>query len=247
SFCFNGNDGSATVTANGGTPGYNYVWSPVGGNAVTASNLPAGTYTVTVTDNNGCSITSTAVITQPTLFTASSSNITNVLCNGGSDGSVTVNPGGGVPGYTYLWSPTGGNAATASNLIAGIYTIVVTDNNGCTISSTATVTEPTAVAAIGSTVTDVSCNGGNNGSATVASNGGTPGYGYVWSPAGGNAITANNLSAGTYTVTVTDNNGCSITSTAVITEPTVLAANGSTVTNVSCFGGANGSATVAAN
>jgi gliding motility-associated-like protein len=244
--CYLGANGSATVAANGGTPGYIYLWSPTGGNAITANNLAAGTYTVTVTDNNGCSITSTAVITQPTILAANGSTVTNVSCNGGNDGSVTVSANGGTPGYNYLWSPTGGNSLTANNLSTGIYTVTVTDNNGCTISSTVTVTEPTPVVANSSTVMNVSCNGGSNGSSTVVANGGTPGYVYLWSPTGGNSVNANNLSAGPFTVTVTDNNGCSITSTTVITEPTVLAANGSTIKDVSCFNGNNGSAAVAA-
>jgi gliding motility-associated-like protein len=233
--------------ANNGSPAYTYLWSPSGSNAVTASNLTAGTYTVTVTDANGCSISSTVVITQPTVLVAIGSTVTNVLCNGGSDGSASVAANGGVPGYTYLWSPSGGNGVTASNLTAGTYTVTVTDSHGCTITSTVVITQPTVLVANGSTVTNVLCNGGNNGSASVIANGGSPGYTYAWAPSGGNGITAGNLTAGTYTVTVTDSHGCIITSTAVITQPTVLAANASTITNVLCNGGAIGSVTVAAN
>src|SRR5207253_1847787 len=116
----------------------------------------------------------------------------------------------------------GGNAITANNLTAGNYTVTLTDSYGCTITSTATVTEPTVLPANGSTLTDVSCFSGNNGSATVNPGGGTAPYTYLWSPSGGNAITANNLTAGNYTVTVTDSHGCTITSTSTVTEPTVL-------------------------
>src|SRR5207247_1812413 len=125
---------------------------------------------------------------------------------GGNNGSATVAVNGGSPAYTYLWSPTGENTITANNLSAGTYTVTVSDSNGCSITSTAVIIEPTILAANGSTIMNVSCFSGSNGSATVATNGGTPAYTYLWSPSGGNAITANNLSAGTYTVTVTDAN-----------------------------------------
>jgi hypothetical protein len=242
--CFNGNNGSARVTPGGGTGPYTYLWSPAGGNAITASSLPAGNYTVTVTDANGCTISSTAVITQPAVLTGVGSTLTNVSCFNGNNGSARVNPAGGSGTYTYLWAPAGGNAQTASNLSAGTYTVTVTDANGCTISSTATITQPTAVTATGSTLTNVSCFSGGNGSATVTPGGGTSPYTYLWSPIGGNAITASNLAAGTYTVLVTDANGCTITSTATITQPTAITATGSTLTNISCFNGNNGSATV---
>jgi gliding motility-associated-like protein len=245
--CNGGNNGSVTVSIVGGSPGYTYSWLPAGGNGATASNLTAGVYTVSVTDLNGCIITSTATITQPTILAANGSTVANVLCNGGTNGSVTVAVNGGTPGYTYSWLPSGGNGVTANNLTAGSYTVAVIDVNGCTITSTANVTQPTALAANGSTITNVLCNGGNNGSLTVSVNGGSPGYTYSWLPSGGNGVTASNLTAGTYTVSVTDLNGCIITSTATITQPTVLVANGSTVTNVLCNGGNNGSVTVAVN
>jgi hypothetical protein len=242
--CYGGSNGSATVAANGGTPAYIYLWSPSGGNTVTANNLTAGTYTVTVTDSHGCTITYTTVITQPTVLTAAASTVTNVSCNGGNDGSATVAANNGSPAYTYLWSPSGGTGQTANNLAAGTYTVTVTDSHGCTATSTAFITEPTVLAAAASTVTNVSCNGGNNGSATVAANNGSPAYTYLWSPSGGTGQTASNLGAGSYTVTVTDSHGCTITSTAIITQPALLTSSITAQTNVLCNGGSNGSATV---
>jgi gliding motility-associated-like protein len=242
--CNGGNNGSASVTANGGTPGYSYTWTPSGGNGATANSLTAGTYTVTVRDLNGCTITSTAIITQPSVLAANGSTLANVLCNGGNNGSVTVSVSGGIPNYSYTWSPSGGNGATASNLIAGNYSVVVSDANGCTITANAVVTQASTLGSNAATLTNILCNGGNNGSASVSANGGSPGYSYSWSPSGGNGTTASNLIAGTYSVVVTDANGCTTVSTAIITEPTILAATASTVTNVTCFGGSNGSATV---
>src|SRR5204862_2370877 len=123
-----------------------------------------------------------------------------VLCNGGSNGSATVVAAGGTPAYSYAWSPSGGNAATATNLSAGNYTCVVTDAHGCTASVTMNIAQPASLAV--STSSSQSTCGQANGSATVLASGGTPAYSYVWSPSGGNAATANNLLSATYTVTV---------------------------------------------
>jgi hypothetical protein len=242
--CFNGNNGSTRVTPGGGTSPYTYLWSPSSQSGQTATNFTAGIYTVTVTDANGCINTSTATITQPTALTTSGQTLTNVSCFNGNNGSVRVTPGGGTSPYTYLWSPSSQSGQTATNLTAGTYTVTVTDANGCSNSSTATVTQPTVLTASGQTVTNVSCFNGNNGSARVTPGGGTSPYTYLWSPSSQSGQTATNLTAGTYTVTVTDANGCSITSTATVTQPTALTASGQTVTNVSCFNGNNGSTRV---
>ncbi len=162
----------------------------------------------TVTDNNGCTATASVTITQPTLLTATMGAPTNDKCNGGNTGSATVTGGGGTPGYTYNWTPNGGAGATGTGLTAGTYTATVTDANGCTATASVTITQPTPVTATIGVVTNVSCNGGNNGSATVTAGGGTPGYTYAWTPIGGNTTTGTGFSAGTYTVTITDANGC---------------------------------------
>ncbi|MDX6191729.1 T9SS type A sorting domain-containing protein [Flavobacterium sp. Fl-318] len=241
--CNSGTDGSATLTATGGTGAYTYSWSPAGGTAATASGLTAGTYTATVTDANGCSATQSFTITEPTALVASIGSQTNVACNSGSDGSATVTATGGTGTYTYSWSPTGGTAATASGLIAGIYTATVTDANGCTATQSFTITQPTAIVATAAGQTDVTCNGAATGSATVSATGGTGAYTYSWAPTGGTADTASGLTAGTYTVTVTDANGCTGTQSFTITQPVALDAIVAQ-TNVTCIGGADGSATV---
>jgi hypothetical protein len=231
--CFGQNNGIANVNAAGGNAPYTYSWSttPVQ-TSQTATGLTAGSYTVTVTDAVNCSSIQIVTITQPSVLTSTGSTLSDVSCFSGNNGSATVNPGGGTAPYVYLWSPSGGNAITANNLSAGTYTVTVTDSHGCTITSTAVITQPSVLTAAGSTLTDVSCFSGNNGSATVNPGGGTAPYAFLWSPSGGNAITANNLAAGNYTVTVTDSHGCTITSTAVITQPSVLTAAGSTLTDV---------------
>jgi hypothetical protein len=242
--CNGGTNGSASVSPSGGTPGYTYSWSPSGGTAATATGLAAGSYTVTVTDANGCTATRNYTLTQPSAISTATGSQTNVSCNGGTNGSASVSPSGGTPGYTYSWSPSGGTAATATGLAAGSYTVTVTDANGCTATRNYTLTQPSAISTATGSQTNVSCNGGTNGSASVSPSGGTPGYTYSWSPSGGTAATATGLAAGSYTVTVTDANGCTATRNYTLTQPSVISTATGSQTNVSCNGGTNGSASV---
>jgi hypothetical protein len=220
--CNGSSDGSAYVTGGGGTLPYTYEWSPIGGNSDTASNLIAGDYTVTVTDASGCSITSTAVITEPSALTSVISVLTDVSCNGSNDGSAYVTASGGTLVYTYAWSPSGGNGQTANNLSANTYTVIVTDANGCATSSSVAMTEPTLLTAVISDSTDATCSTCSDGSAVVDVVGGTGSYTYSWSPAGGNGATASNLLPGNYTVCVTDTNGCSACQSVLISYPTLV-------------------------
>ena len=224
--CNGGSTGAATVNAaTGGTGPYTYNWTPgtpTGDGTVSVTGLTPGVWTCTVTDNNGCSTTRDFTITQPTAISTATAAQTNVSCNGGSNGSASVTPLGGAGGYTYSWSPSGGTAATATGLSAGTYTVTVTDANGCTATRTFTITQPTTIITATAAQTNVSCNGGSNGSATVTPSGGTGGYTYSWSPSGGTAATATGLAAGSYTVTVTDANGCTATRNFTITQPTVI-------------------------
>ena len=235
-------NGSATATVTGGTGAYTYSWAPSGGTAATANGLAPGTYTVTVTDANLCTATQLFTITQPTALVATASAQTNLVCNGASNGSATVNVTGGTGAYTYSWAPSGGTAATATGLTAGTYTVTVTDANGCTATQSFTITQPTAITAT-SIQTNILCNGQNNGSATVTATGGAGNYTYSWAPSGGTAATATELTAGTYTVTITDSAGCTGNKEIVITQPGVLVAN-STTTNINCFGASTGIASI---
>jgi hypothetical protein len=241
--CNGTGNGTATVAGSGGTSPYTYLWNTAAGSqtAATATTLPAGSYSVRVTDANGCTSSSSATITEPTVLFSSLASV-NVSCNGGNNGTTTVNSSGGTSPYTYAWS----NAATTisiANLTAGAYTVTVTDANGCSTTSTATIAEPTVLAS-SLTSTNVSCNGGNNGTTAANSTGGTTPYTYAWSNAATTA-SLSNLTAGAYTVTVTDGNGCTIVSSSTITEPVVLSGTIAT-TNVSCNGGSNGTAILTA-
>jgi len=217
--CNGGSDGGATASATGGATPYTYSWS---NSATTASitGVWAGTYNVTITDNNGCTATNSATITEPTALTASTVIDSNISCNGGSDGGATASGTGGTPPYTYSWS----NSATTASITgvwAGTYNVTITDNNGCTASNSATVTEPTVLTA--STVIDsnISCNGGSDGGATASGTGGTMPYTYSWSNGATNA-SITGVWAGTYNVTITDNNGCTTSNSATVTEPSSL-------------------------
>lgn len=245
--CYGNSTGEATATASNGAGTYTYSWAPSGGTAATATGLAAGTYTVTVTDANNCQATESFTITQPSApLNASPLAQTNIACFGGSTGSATVNVTGGTGAYSYSWAPSGGTSSTATGLSAGTYTVTVTDANNCTDTQSFTITQPAAaLSTTAGTINNTSCNGGSNGTAQVIASGGTPGYTYSWAPYGGTNATATGIAAGTYTVTVTDANGCTATRSFTITQPNQLVASVGAQTNVSCNGGANGSATVA--
>ena len=246
-------DGSIDLTINDGVAPYTYLWN-TGAVTQDLTNVPAGTYNVVVTDQNGCQINSSITLNQPaplnqgiTAFTYPSGN--NISCFGSSDGSVDLTIGGGSPGYTYVWS-NGATTEDIAGLAVGTYSVVVTDINGCTIPSTITLNQPTALTQSISAGTypsgnNISCFGFNDGSIDLVIGGGSPGYTYVWS----NAATTEdltNLTVGTYDVTVTDINGCIITSTITLNQPTALtnaisAATYPSGNNISCFGLSDGS------
>ena len=240
--CNGGTNGAVNLTPSSGTPGYTFNW---GGGITTEdrTGLAAGTYSVIITDANGCTGTASATVTQPTALNVTSSQ-TNVSCNGGSNGTATVNVTGGTPSYTYSWSPSGGTFASTTGRSAGTYTVTITDANACQTTRSFTITQPTALAATAAAQTNVSCNGGSNGSATVSIGGGTPGYTYSWSPSGGTGATATGLAAGTYTATITDANTCQTTQSFTIIESAAISMTAAAQTNVACNGGATGSFTV---
>jgi gliding motility-associated-like protein len=245
--CFGKNDGTAATVTSGGTAPYNYNWAPAPGGGQGTANvtgLIAGTYTVTITDANGCVLTSTTTVTQPALLTISAAGV-NATCNGLCNGQLICIPSGGTNPYTYSWS-TGCAAASCNGICAGTYTANVTDSHGCTVSATALVGQPTPLA-LTMTGTPAHCSH-SDGADSVFASGGTPGYTYTWKPGVGSANSSyHNIPAGSYTVVVHDSQGCADSANNTIPNlPGVNIALVSTV-NVSCFGGNDGSATVAAN
>jgi gliding motility-associated-like protein len=249
--CNGASTGTVTVAGSNGTPSYTYSINGVNffvsGSFI---NLLAGTYTVTVKDANGCTAPVIVNILQPALaLTGTITAQTNILCNGGNNGSVTVAGGGGVSPYTFsLNGGTFGNSGTFSSLTAGTYTVTVKDANSCTINVIVNITQP-AIALGGSITsqTNITCNGGNNGSVTVAGSNGTSPYTYALNSGSFQLSgTFSSLTAGTYTVTVKDANGCTFPVPVTIIQPIALTVSIVTQTNVSCNGGNNGSVTVSA-
>ncbi len=238
--CFGFSDGTATVVPAGGTPAYSYQWSD-GQATQTATGLAAGTYSVTVTDANGCTANASATVGQPTLLTASIQG-TDLLCNGDNSGAADLTVGGGTAPYSYLWS-NGATTEDISGLAAGNYGVTVTDANGCTASASVIINEPPLLIA-SAIATDASCFGFSDGTATVVPAGGTPAYSYQWSD-GQVTQTATGLAAGTYSVTVTDANGCTANASATVGQPTLLTAS-IQGTDLACNGDNSGAADLTA-
>ncbi len=149
---------------------------------------------------------------------------TNISCNGGANGMASVTASSGTIPYTYSWSSGGATTSSISSLSGGTYTCTVTDSKGCTKTQTVNVSEPAPISTAASVDANVSCFGGTNGSASVSANGGTGSYTYSWAPGGGSTALLTTLSAGTYTCTVTDANGCTKMQTVSITEPSQVLA-----------------------
>jgi gliding motility-associated-like protein len=247
--CYGGATGSLISVVSGGTAPYTYSWNTVPAQtSPTASNLPAGSYTLFITDANGCNLTVTGVITQPAAPLSAAVSGTNVLCFGGTTGSASVVASGGTAPYTYSWNTSPAQTTSAAtNLASGTYTVTIIDSKNCQTTQSVTITQPSAPLSGTISTTTVNCYGGSNGSATVTPSGGTGPYNFIWTtvPAQTSA-TASNLPAGAYSVLITDANNCSVTRTATVTQPASALAVTSTFTPVLCFGDATGSATVLA-
>lgn len=237
--CNGGCDGSISANVTGGTPGYTYLWTPGNETTSSISGLCAGTYSLTVTDQNGCQQSAVYVLGQPAAMTIST-NTTPASCNGVCDASASVIVSGGTAPYTYLWTQGGQTTSSVSNICAGVYSVLITDANGCQQTVTVTVTEPTAIL-LNTNTNNISCNGNNDGSIDLSVSGGTPGYTYSWDN-GATTEDLNGLAPGTYTVTVTDANGCSETASVTISEPGILGMT-YTATTATC-GQCDGTATI---
>lgn len=244
--CVSASNGTLNTAVTGGTPPYTYTWNTTPAQTTqTATGLSAGTYTVTVTDSRNCATTASGTIGIVLPWSASIAVVSPATCHGGSNGSATVTTNGGAPPFTYVWNTTPPQTtATATNLPAGIHTVVVLDNIGCSDTVSATIGQPSAVVPV-TNVVNISCNGAGNGSASVTATGGTPPYTYSWNTTPAQTTqTINNLLPGTYIVAVTDAAGCVKTKNALVTQPAVLTATINSFQHVSCFNGQNGSASV---
>lgn len=213
--CFGGSNGSATASAFGGVSPYSYLWNN-GQTSQTATGLTSGSYIVTVLDSNGCTTIVSCTISDPPVIMSAISSVA-IDCFGNSSGSASVNVSGGTPPYSYLWS-NAQTTSSATNLSAGNYSVIITDANGCSMTDMITILQPSFLAIAISNVQGVLCNHGNNGSATASASGGTLPYTFLWSN-GQTTSSVSSLSAGSYSVIITDANGCSSTDTITITQP----------------------------
>ena len=233
--CSGGASGSAAATINGGTSPFTYSWSN-GNTTASISNVVAATYQVTVADNASCSGTASAVVAAGTPLNTNT-NTTNINCYSAANGIASVNVSSGTSPYQYAWN-TGATTATITSLDANDYYVTVTDGNNCVAIDTVTITQPDAIT-IFVTATPVSCAGLTNGRATVHATGGTPNYSYLWSNST-TSLSIINLVAGTYSITLTDNNLCTASASFDITNPVPISGL-ATPTNDSCNAGSDGS------
>ncbi|MBO0934570.1 hypothetical protein [Fibrella aquatilis] len=244
--CFGGLTGTISTTILDGTGPYSYTWTDAPINTPGRTNLAIGTYTVNVTDANGCRFNLTQTLSQPTPVALSLSTLP-ARCNGATDGQVSATATGGTPGsggaYTYVWS-TGAQTQTLSAVPTGSYAVTATDGNGCTASATATVGQPSSLSVAGTTE-NILCFNGLNGKISLEATGGSLPYSYAWSHSASTSATQSGLGAGVYSATVTDGNGCQVFQSFTLTQPPVLTLV-TTAQTIACFGGANGAISVSA-
>ncbi|WP_367183622.1 hypothetical protein [Lentimicrobium sp.] len=234
--CYGEATGSVVITPAGGVSPY--IITPA------QTGLAAGSYTFTVTDANSCTIAVDVIITQPAAALSASAVATSSTC-GNANGSVNLTVIGGTTVYDYLWS----NDATTedlTNVPAGNYNVTVTDGNGCIVTASAIVNDIGGPTASIDDQTNVLCYGNATGSATVAVTGGTSPYTFLWNdPSAQTTATASGLAAGTYTVNVTDDNGCISTTQVVIAQPAAITLTSANTVDPICNGG-NGTITIIA-
>ncbi|EDP97158.1 T9SS C-terminal target domain-containing protein [Kordia algicida OT-1] len=252
--CFGANDGEILVTVTGGTLDYVYNWTRNGiafSMDEDISNLSAATYELTVTDANGCGpVIQSFVITEPDELMASVANQTNVACFGETSGAIDINVTGGTPTetapgvfeYTYAWTGPNGftsNSQNIDNLAGGTYNLSVTDENGCDDTLSVVLMQPDEIV-ITTEATELMCFGDNDAMITITDiSGGSGSYTITWSNFG-EGMMQNNLSAGDYTITVTDSNDCTAAVTVTIEAPPIFTIE-PVVQQISCFGANDGS------
>ena len=241
--CNGGNSGNATAVASGGASPYTYHWSN-GINNATINNVPSGTYSVTATDNDGATATASIFLDQPPPLAFQPPSITNVSCFGGANGSIQAGATGGVSPYIFNWS-NGSSGTTISGLIAGSYTVTVTDDNSCTKMATYQVTQPQAIMINLVNLTHETCSGEDDGAITISVTGGANPIFVEWSN-GFIGTTITGLSPDTYSVTVTDNNDCTKTASYTVNPGGVVNVTLQQIQHVTCNGGNNGAISVTA-
>ncbi|MEZ5038476.1 MAG: pre-peptidase C-terminal domain-containing protein [Saprospiraceae bacterium] len=237
--CFGEDTGTALVSATGGTPPYQYLWSNLE-ETPAISNLSVGKYFLTVTDANDCIQVDSVEVFQPDSLSASSTVTDATSCSSAPDGAIDLTVTGGTGAYSFLWS-TGATSEDLSGLSGGNYSVVITDENGCETTHDVVVNEPSSIA-VETLINPVTCQGGSDGSLELIITGGLLPYDIQWADGATTAL-RENLVAGTYAVTITDANGCTFTASPEVTEPEALTL-ASTLSDISCFGANDGSISI---
>lgn len=233
--CNGDNDGSISVGVFGGISPYTYTWSN-GGNGNTISGLTAGSYTVTVTDDNTCTETATYTVNQPPAINISLNNLEHESCDGEEDGIISISVSGGESPYFAEWS-NGSIGMTISNLSPGTYNVTVTDNNNCTETESYTINPGGSTEVNLVSIQHVTCFGGNNGSISIIATGGVAPYTYNWSN-GATGAMITGLVAGNYLVTVSDANDCEVVEGYTINQPGAITIAITQTSPNLCFGDA---------
>lgn len=234
--CFGGSNGAIDITPGGGTMPYNFNWAD-GVTTEDRTGLAPGTYSVTVTDMTGCPTTFNLTVTQPNVL-SSSISVTNVSCTGDANGAINLTPIGGTAPYSFSWSDDI-TTEDRTGLNPGTYSVTITDAKGCSTSASATITQPVSVLSATSSITHIACFSGTTGAIDLIPTGGTAPYSFSWND-GATTEDRTGLATGTYSVTITDTNACSISVSATVTQATSTISTTTDITNVSCFGGSNG-------
>jgi len=229
--CNGAANGEISATVSGGflnvASDYTYQWfkeengSLVEINQITrtASSLSAGAFTLTVTDDNGIIKNETYTLAEPELLDIALIVTRTVSCLTGAGGAISATVSGGTAPYNYLWS-NGATTLDAADLTVGNYTLTITDSNGCELSENIDVIQPGGMT-IETITNPPSCSGSSDGSIALVVSGGKPPYTYLWNTSDVDA-TINNLVAGSYNVTITDNEGCIALQNYVIEDPELL-------------------------
>ena len=232
--CNGDNSGRIALNVSGGTSPYSYEWNN-GAETATLENLAANEYSCTVTDRNSCSVTYSNTVSQPEILSVQAIP-TNITCYGVNNGAISLTVTGGTQQYSYHWNDNS-DVANRTNLPVGNYLVTITDNHNCSTTTAASISQPTALNVNGN-ATNISCFGRNDGVISISVAGGTEPYTYQWN---GQTAEANqtNISAGDYSLVVTDANTCTATFSVTITEPEELVAIPNTTTPITCAGADN--------
>lgn len=245
--CFGANNGSVNLTPSGGTAPYTFLWN-TGATTEDLNGRAAGTYSVTVTDLNGCTSVASTSITEPAVLVLTQGTTNNVSCNGLSNGSVNLIASGGTGAYEYskdgiVWQ----SPSLISGLAASAYTLRLRDQNNCTAQLNVTITQPSVLSVSVSNIVDAAC-GQANGSAQSAGAGGTGAYSFAWRNLLNQVVSTNssltNVVGGVYRVTITDQNGCTDFKDVPISSPNGPVAAVNSVTGTSCANTNDGSASI---